>query len=111
MYGSWFGVTMGAAGVLLFIVAAALTAWTPLFALAIFAAIGTVLLVLAAMRRSAEDAPGTGTQIRSATRPRRRVRVARRVNHLGARRPRSPPSPSRRESGESGGHSSPRLWQ
>ncbi|HYU61410.1 MAG TPA: hypothetical protein VEK39_11670 [Solirubrobacterales bacterium] len=61
MYGSWFGVTMGAAGVLLFIVAAALTAWTPLFALAIFAAIGTVLLVLAAMRRSAEDAPGTGT--------------------------------------------------
>ena len=61
MYGSWFGTVVGVVGVLLFIVAAALTAWTPLFALAVFAAIGTVLLVLAAMRRSAEDSPGAGT--------------------------------------------------
>jgi hypothetical protein len=61
MYGSWFGTVMGVVGVLLLLVAAALTAWTPLFALVIFAAAGTVLLLLAAMRRSAEDAPGAGT--------------------------------------------------
>lgn len=52
---------MSAAGVLLLLVAAAATAWTPLFALAIFAAIGTVMLVLAAMRRSTQDAPATQT--------------------------------------------------
>lgn len=61
MYGSWFGTVMVGVGVLLLLAAAALTAWTPLFALAIFAAIGTVLLLLAALRRSAEDSPGAGT--------------------------------------------------
>jgi hypothetical protein len=58
MYGSWFGAVIGVAGVLLLIVAAMLTAWTPIFAFAIFAAIGAVLLVLAAMGRTAEDVPG-----------------------------------------------------
>jgi hypothetical protein len=62
MYGSWFGVTMSAVGVILLLVAAAATAWTPLFAFAIFGVIGTVLLVLAAMRRSAEDAGGSGVR-------------------------------------------------
>jgi hypothetical protein len=61
MYGSWFGTVLGVVGVLLLIVAAMLTAWTPLFALVIFAAVGTVLLLLAALRRSAEDAPGADT--------------------------------------------------
>jgi hypothetical protein len=61
MYGSWFGVIMGGVGVLLLLVAAAATAWPPLFALVIFAVIGTVLLVLAAMQRSAQDAPATQT--------------------------------------------------
>jgi len=58
MYGSWFGAVMGAAGVALLLLAAVLTAWTPIFAIVIFAAAATVLLVLAAMRRSAEDSPG-----------------------------------------------------
>jgi hypothetical protein len=58
MYGSWFGAVMGVAGVLLLVVAAMLTAWTPIFAFAAFAVIGAALLVLAAMRRTAEDVPG-----------------------------------------------------
>jgi hypothetical protein len=59
MYGSWMGVTLGGLFVLLLLIAAALTAWTPLFALVIFGAAATVLLVLAAMRRTAETAsPG-----------------------------------------------------
>jgi hypothetical protein len=58
MYGSWFGAIMGGAFVLLLIVAAMLTAWPPIFAFAVVAAIGAVLLVLAAMRRTAEDVPG-----------------------------------------------------
>jgi hypothetical protein len=60
MYGSWMGVTLGALGVVLLLIAAALTAWTPLFALLIFAVVGMVLLVIAAMRRTAEATPGTG---------------------------------------------------
>ena len=58
MYGSWMGVTLGALFVVMLVIAAMLTAWTPIFALAIFAVVGTVLLVLAAMRRSAEAGPG-----------------------------------------------------
>jgi hypothetical protein len=61
MYGTWFAFTLGGVAVLLLVVAAALTAWTPLFALAAFAAIGTVLLVVAAMRRAEEDLPGRET--------------------------------------------------
>jgi membrane protein implicated in regulation of membrane protease activity len=59
MYGSWMGVTLGAIGVVLLVIAAMLTAWTPIFAFMIFAVIATFLLVLAAMRRSAEaSTPG-----------------------------------------------------
>jgi hypothetical protein len=58
MYGSWMGVTLGGLGIVLLLIAAMLTAWTPIFALMIFAVVGTVLLVLAAMRRSAEATPG-----------------------------------------------------
>jgi hypothetical protein len=56
MYGSWFAVTFGGIGVVFLCIAAAFL-WAPLFALAAFAAIGTVLLVVAALRR-AEDVPG-----------------------------------------------------
>ena len=53
------GVLLGGLAVALLIVAVVATAWTPIFALLIFAAVGTVLLFLAAMRRSAEAIPGS----------------------------------------------------
>jgi hypothetical protein len=59
MYGSWSGAIVAVLVVFGLLIAAALTAWTPLFAFVIFGVIGSVLLVLAAMRRSAEDRPGT----------------------------------------------------
>ena len=52
------GVMFGGLFVVMLVIAAMLTAWTPIFALAIFALVGTVLLVLAAMRRAAEATPG-----------------------------------------------------
>ena len=52
------GVTLGGLGILLLLLAAMLTAWTPIFAFLIFAVAATVLLVLAAVRRSAEATPG-----------------------------------------------------
>lgn len=59
MYGSWFGVTLSALLVVLLLIAVVFTAFTPLFALLIFAVVATILLGVAAMRRSAETgAPG-----------------------------------------------------
>ena len=52
------GVTLSGLLVVLLLIAAAATAWTPLFALVIFAVIAMGLLVLAAMRRAAEATPG-----------------------------------------------------
>jgi hypothetical protein len=59
MYGTWYAVTLSGIGVVLLAIAGAFL-FAPLFALAIFAAIGTVMLVIAAMRRS-EDVPGRQT--------------------------------------------------
>jgi hypothetical protein len=59
MYGSWFAVTFSGIAVVALVIAGAFL-FAPLFALAIFAAIGTVMLVIAAMRRS-EDVPGRQT--------------------------------------------------
>jgi hypothetical protein len=59
MYGSWFAVTLSGIGVILLVIAGAFL-FAPLFALALFAAIGMVMLVIAAMRRS-EDVPGRST--------------------------------------------------
>jgi hypothetical protein len=61
MYGSWFGVILAVVGVLLLLVASAATGWTPLFAFVIFGVIAAGLLVIAAMRRSAEGVPGRET--------------------------------------------------
>jgi hypothetical protein len=59
MYGSWMGVTLSGLLIVLLLIAAALTAWTPLFALVIFGVIAMIMLVVAAMRRTAETAsPG-----------------------------------------------------
>jgi hypothetical protein len=59
MYGTWFAVTLSGIAVILLAIAAAFL-WAPLFALVVFAAIGTVMLVIAAMRRT-EDVPGRST--------------------------------------------------
>jgi hypothetical protein len=59
MYGSWYAVTFSGIGLVLLVIASAFL-WAPLFALAVFAAIGTVMLVIATMRRS-EELPGRQT--------------------------------------------------
>jgi hypothetical protein len=59
MYGTWFAVTFSGFAVVALVIAAAIW-FAPLFALAVFAAIGTVMLVIAAMRRS-EELPGRQT--------------------------------------------------
>jgi hypothetical protein len=59
MYGSWSGAIAGVLVVFGLLLAAVLTAWTPIFAFLIFGVIAAALLVLAAMRRSAEASPGT----------------------------------------------------
>jgi hypothetical protein len=59
MYGSWSGAIVGVLVVFGLLLAAVLTAWTPIFAFLIFAVIAAALLMLAAMRRSAEASPGT----------------------------------------------------
>jgi hypothetical protein len=59
MYGTWYAVTLSGIGVIMLAIAAAFL-WAPLFALVAFAAIGTLMLVIAAMRRT-EDLPGRAT--------------------------------------------------
>jgi hypothetical protein len=59
MYGSWAGAIVGILVVLGLLLAAVLTAWTPIFAFLIFGVIAAGLLVVAAMRRAAEASPGT----------------------------------------------------
>jgi hypothetical protein len=59
MYGTWYAVILSGIG-LVFLAIAAAFLWAPLFALVAFAAIGMVMLVMAAMRRT-EDVPGRST--------------------------------------------------
>ena len=59
MYGSWAGAMVGILVVGGLLLAAVLTAWTPIFAFLAFGVVAAVLLVLAAMRRAAEASPGT----------------------------------------------------
>ena len=53
------GVLLGGLAVALLLIAAVATAWTPIFALLIFAVIAMVLLALAALRRAKEATPGS----------------------------------------------------
>jgi hypothetical protein len=59
MYGSWYAVTLSGLALILLVMAGAFL-FAPILALAVFAAVGTVMLVIAAMRRS-EDVPGRAT--------------------------------------------------
>jgi hypothetical protein len=59
MWGTWFNVTLSVVGVLLLLVIAIATAWTPLFAIVIAAAvIALAIPIMSARRASSERGSG-----------------------------------------------------
>ena len=55
MWGTWFNVTMSVVGVALLLVIAIATAWTPLFAIVIAAAVIVIAIPIMSARRSSSD--------------------------------------------------------